>query len=475
MDLLNWFTLLFYFIQVAIVVVTALVVLMENRQPVKTMAWLMVLGFLPFVGFILYLFFGKNTRKEKYISKHSLDLLTRQSMSHFAEQSQLRIPEEHAELVRQFANQRVALPFNDNELEVYTDGYAFFPALIRAIRSAKYHVHLITYIFDDDALGQLLADTLIDKVREGVVVRVIYDDVGCWRVRDRFFKRMRKEGVKVHSFMPVRFPSMTSKVNYRNHRKICVVDGKVGFIGGMNIAQRYVKGDRRPWRDTHLKIVGGAVYGLQTAFLTDWYFVNQTMIEEEHLFPRLGERKANGCLVQIVTSDPTSQWPELMQGYVRILLEAKRYVYLETPYFLPTDPVLFALRTCALAGVDVRVVIPKKGDSKLVSWASRSFLDEVIEAGVKIYLYEKGFNHSKLLVCDDKLCSCGSANVDFRSFENNFEANAFIYDKETVAKVRQIFANDMKDCVLLSPESFRSRSFFERLWESLLRLLSPLL
>ena len=184
---------------------------------------------------------------------------------------------------------------------------------------------------------------------------------------------------------------------------------------------------------------------------------------------------ANGCLVQIVTSDPTSQWPELMQGYVRILLEAKKYVYLETPYFLPTEPVLFAMRTCALAGVDVRVVVPQKGDSKLVSWASRSFLDEALEAGVKIYLYKTGFLHSKLLISDDKLCSCGSANVDFRSFENNFEANAFIYDKKTVEKVKQVFADDMKNCELLLPERFKGRPFLERLWESLLRLLSPLL
>ncbi len=475
MDLLSWFTLLLYFIQVIIVVITALVVLMENRQPVKTMAWLMVLGFLPFVGFILYLFFGKNTRKERYISKHSLDLLTRQSMTHFEEQNQLQIPENHMELIRQFANQKVALPFNDNEVEVYTDGYSFFPALLSAIHSAKKHIHLVTYIFDDDELGQLIADALIDKVKEGVKVRVIYDDVGCWRVSDRFFRRMKKEGVNICPFMPVRFPSMTSKVNYRNHRKICVIDGQVGFIGGMNIALRYVKGEKRPWRDTHLKIVGGAVCSLQTAFLTDWYFVNQTMIEEEDLYPYPKIKVFNECLVQIVTSDPISQWPELMQGYVRIILEAKKYVYLETPYFLPTEPILFALRTCALAGVDVRVILPRKGDSKLVSWASRSFLDEVLEAGVKIYLYESGFIHSKLLVCDDTLCSCGSANVDFRSFENNFEANAFIYDKETVSKFKQVFDNDMKECKLLPPELFKSRPFLERLWESLLRLLSPLL
>jgi len=476
MDTIDGLTLLVYLIQALVVVVMSVVLLMENRQPSKTMAWLLVLGFLPVVGVILFIFFGKDVRKEKYINQHSLDLISRQSMLHFAEQPDLEIPEIHAELVRQFANQKVALPFAYNDVEVYAEGYDFFPALLKDISNAKQHVHLVTYIFDDDALGQLVADTLIDKARQGVTVRVIYDDVGCWKVKDSFFERMRAEGVQVHAFMPVRFPALTSKVNYRNHRKICVIDGKVGFVGGMNIALRYVKGEnKRYWRDTHLRIEGGAVCGLQTAFLTDWFFVDQKLVAEKSFYPNLSIGGKNKCLTQIVTSDPTSQWPELMQGFVRILLEAKKYIYIETPYFLPTEPVIFALRASALAGVDVRVVVPRKGDSKLVTWASRSFLEDVIDAGVKIYLYQKGFNHSKLLVCDDNLCSCGSANIDFRSFENNFEANAFIYDKSTVATVKRVLDDDLSHSVLLDRERFHRRPFLERLWESLLRLISPLL
>ena len=476
MDSVNGFTLVIYLVQVVIVVITAVILLMENRQPSKTMAWLLVLGFVPIVGVLLFIFFGKDLRKEKYINQHSLDLISRQSMIHFAEQTNLEIPEKHVELVRQFANQKVAMPFAYNDVEVYAEGYDFFAALLKEISKARRHIHLITYIFDDDALGRLVADMLIDKARQGVTVRVIYDDVGCWKVKDSFFSKMKAEGVLVHAFMPVRFPALTSKVNYRNHRKICVVDGKVGFVGGMNIALRYIKGEKkRYWRDTHLRIEGGAVCGLQTAFLTDWFFVDQKLVVDKSYYPKISSMGKNLCLTQIVTSDPTSQWPELMQGFVRILLEAKKYVYIETPYFLPTEPVTFALRASALAGVDVRVVVPRKGDSKMVSWASRSFLEDVIDAGVKIYLYQKGFNHSKLLVCDDNLCSCGSANIDFRSFENNFEANAFIYDKKTVATVKKVLDDDLAQSVLLDVNRFRRRPFLERLWESLLRVIAPLL
>jgi cardiolipin synthase len=273
-------------------------------------------------------------------------------------------------------------------------------------------------------------------------VRVIYDDVGNFSVRQAFFERMREAGIDVHAFMPVRFPAFTSKINYRNHRKLCVVDGQVGFIGGMNIALRYVKGTEIPWRDTHLRIRGKAVFGIQTAFLLDWYFVDRSMVSGKAYFPEPEGVPRNGCLTQIVTSSPTSEWPELSQGYVRILMNARDYVYIETPDFMPTEPVLFALCTCALSGVDVRLVVPKRGETKWVGWASRSYYNEVLQAGVKIFLYEGGYNHSKLLVCDDTVCSCGSANVDFRSFENNFEANAFIYDADTVLSAQYIESTD---------------------------------
>lgn len=471
---IHWILLVIY---LAITIGGIVAVLMDNKQPEKTMAWILVLCFMPIVGIIFYLFFGQNTRKEKVISERSMDLLMKRSMLEFAEQENLHIPRRNRPLMKLFTNQNWALPFKDNEVSIFTDGYEFVSTLLYNIGQAQDHIHLDTYIIEDDPLGNFVADALIDKARQGVEVRLLYDDVGCWRVKDRFFNRMRAVGIQVYAFMPVRFPAFTGKVNYRNHRKLCVIDGKVGFIGGMNIALRYVKGTaRQTWRDTHLCIRGGAVYAIQRAFLVDWYFVSRTLVTDRRYYPPVDKTISNNCLTQIVTSSPVSPWPDIMQGYVRVLLQAHRYVYMESPYFLPTEPVLFAMRTAALSGVDVRLIVPRHGDAKLVEWASRSYLMEVIEAGVKVYLYEPGFNHSKILVSDDNLSSCGSTNIDFRSFENNFEANAFFFNEGMALRLKKVFLTDQAQSTLVDDVSyFIKRPFLQRLLESLVRLLSPLL
>ncbi|HEY9550712.1 MAG TPA: cardiolipin synthase [Prevotella sp.] len=462
---------------ILIVAVTMVRILMDNRQPEKTMAWMLVLLFLPIVGMVLYYFFGQNTRKERYISQHRLDQLTKRSMLEFAEQRNLVLPDNHKALMKLFANQSTSLPFKDNEADIYTNGYDFFLHLLHDIGQARHHIHLLTYIIADDPLGRLITDALIDKAKEGMEVRFIYDDVGCWRVPNSFFERMRNAGVDVHSFLPVRFPAFSGKVNYRNHRKLCVIDGRTGYIGGMNIALRYVKGTgKQAWRDTHLRVTGGVVYSIQRAFLVDWYFVDRTLITDRSYYPEGHKHISNNCIAQVVTSSPLSPWPDIMQGYMRVLLEAKHYVYMESPYFLPTEPILFAIRTAALTGVDVRLMIPLHSDAKLVEWASRSYLAGILEAGVKVYLYKEGFNHSKLLVSDDNLCTCGSTNVDFRSFENNFESNIFFYDAEMALRFKQVFFDDQEKSILLNElPNIRRRPFLSRLWESLTRLLSPLL
>lgn len=245
----------------------------------------------------------------------------------------------------------------------------------------------------------------------------------------------------------------------------------------MNFATRYVKGTgRQPWRDTMLHVTGGAVYGIQRAFLIDWYFVDRTLLSDRLYYPPVNPAINNNCLAQVVTSGPITEWPDIMQGYVRILLEARRYVYMETPYFLPTEPVLFAMRTAALAGVDVRLMIPRHSDSHIVEWASFSYLLEIIEAGVKVYLYESGFNHSKFLVSDDSISTCGSTNIDFRSFEHNFESSIFFYDEGMALRMKKVFLNDQTQCRTFN-EVFQGYhyTFLRRLWTSLVRLLNPLL
>ena len=313
----HWIVFVLYTI---LAVLAMLAVLMDNRQPAKTIAWLLVLSFVPVLGIILYIFFGQNLRRNRKMSQQKTDILTKRTMLGYVEQHDLIIPEKYRFIINQFSNQTYALPFKDNETDIYTDGHSFFLALLKEIGRAKNHIHIDTYIIDDDPLGRLITDALIDKAREGVEVRMIYDDVGSWKTKNRFFDRMRAAGIKVYPFMPVRFPAFTSKVNYRNHRKICIFDGTTGFIGGMNIAMRYVYGrNSQAWRDTHLRIRGNAVYGLQWAFLVDWYFLSREQITDRKYYPKQ-QTKHNGCLMQIVLGGPMTEWPVLEQGYVRILL-----------------------------------------------------------------------------------------------------------------------------------------------------------
>ena len=475
--MIGWKIILLSVYQI-VVILTIIHVVMDNRQPAKTMAWGLIIWFVPVAGIVLYLFFGVNTRKERFVSQRSLDQLSKRSMLEFVEQKDLRLPEEHRQLIDLFVNENFSLPFKDNSCQVYTDGYAFFPALLAAIARAKSHIHIDMYIFEDDALGMLVADALIDKAREGVEVRVIYDDVGCWQVSHRFFERMRDEGIEAVPFLPVRFPSFTSKVNYRNHRKLIIIDGLTGFVGGMNIALRYVKGTaQQPWRDTMIQVTGSGVCGLQRAFLVDWYFCDRTLISNRKYYPAsLSPLTSRAPLTQTVTSGPVTPYPEIMQGYVRIIHSARHYVYMETPYFLPTEPVLFAMKTAAAAGVDIRVLVPFRSDTRFVEWASRSYLREAVEAGIRVSLYTAGFLHSKLMVCDDSVATCGSTNVDFRSFENNFESNMFFYGEEMAARLRDVYLADERQSIPLSdmPERM-SPSFVKRLLESLVRMMSPLM
>ena len=469
---MNWNVILFSIYEV-IVILAIIHVILDNRQPAKTMAWALVIWFVPFVGIVFYLFFGINTRKERYVSDRTMNMLTKRSMLEFAEQQNLKLPERYKPLIDLFVNQNLSLPFKDNEVEVCLNGTEFFPSLLRDIAQAKSHIHIDMYIIADDALGLLVADALIDKAREGVEVRLIYDDVGCWNVKHRFFERMREEGIEAVPFMPVHFPQFTSKVNYRNHRKIIVIDGQVGYIGGMNIALRYA---RESWRDTMLRVTGGGVYALQRAFLVDWYFVDRSLLSDRKYYPSIADATlSNDTISQVVTSGPVTPYPEIMQGYVRIIMGARRYLYIETPYFLPNESVLFALKTAALGGVDVKVLCPMHSDARFVEWASRSYLREVVEAGVQVSLYKEGFLHSKLLVCDDAIATCGSTNLDFRSFENNFEANIFYYGEDVALKLKEVFLKDMEQSVLLTSVPSRvSRKIVVRLWESLTRMLSPL-
>lgn len=466
--------LAFRLVYLAVILFTIVIVLLDNRNPVKTMAWVLVLVFLPVVGLAFYFFFGRNTRKERLISKKGFSRLSKRPMAEYQAQEALGDFTGRNQLIPFFHRVSNALPFEGNDVQVFTDGYSMYQELFRRIAKAKHHIHLEFYIFENDAVGRLLRDLLIDKAREGVSVRLLYDDVGCWDVNPMFYDEMLCEGIEVRSFLKVRFPQFTSKVNYRNHRKLAIIDGKVGFIGGMNIALRYLKGvPWGVWRDTHVCLKGKAVYGIQTAFLTDWFAVDRTLLTSAQYFPKMDT--VGTSVAQIVTSDPVGEWHDIMLGLVKAISCAQRYIYVETPYFLPTEQVMAAFQTAALSGVDVRLMIPKKADAFITHKGTMSYLDELMKSGVKVYFYRAGFLHSKLWVADDEWASVGSTNLDFRSFEHNFEANAFFYDEKTVCTLKEIFLEDMKKCMTLSQKIWDKRSFKNKIVESVVRLLAPLL
>lgn len=456
-----------------VIVSTIIVVLLDNRSPVKTMAWILVLIFLPIIGFALYFFFGQNIRKKRLISRRIANQLTKDSIARLIESSAIA-PPRYKTLVSFFkkVNQATLLP--DSNLSIYTRGEDMLHGLIHDLTEARQHINLEFYIFEDDPVGNMVKDILIQKAGEGVKVKVLYDDVGCWNVPDRFFKEMRRAGIEIYSFLQVRLPFFTGKINYRNHRKIVIIDGRVGYVGGMNLALRYFRpGKLGLWRDTHLRVTGSAVHGLQRAFLIDWYFMDKSFKPTINYFP--ATLKTGNISMQIVTSEPVGPWRDIMLGLTKVITNAQKYFYVQTPYLLPTPTIMQALQTAALSGVDVRLMIPDKSDSWLVQLATRSYLDDILLAGVNVYVYRKGFLHSKLMVSDDSFCTVGSTNMDFRSFEHNFEINAFIYDVQTATQIKQIFLQDQRSCHKLSLRRWRRRPWRKRLLESVVRLLAPLL
>lgn len=484
----DFFSSAFYVTYMLTVLSTVVFVVLDNRNPVKAMAWILVLFFLPVTGLVLYFFLGRSNRKEKLISRKGYSRLIKRPRAAYQMQKSLNVGEDKSRIMSFFKKVNDALPFDGNKVCVFTEGSSMFLSLLRDIYNARHHIHVEFYILNDDAAGRMLRDALIYKSREGVKVRVLYDDVGCWKVDKDFYDLMMCEGIEVQGFLKVRFPVFTSKVNYRNHRKIVVIDGRIGYIGGMNIADRYLCGlSWGIWRDTHSRISGRAVYGLQTAFLTDWFAVDRSLITSSDYFPEItgeplsavscasGHSVREESVAQIVTSDPVSEWRDIMQGYVMSISGAMSYIYIQTPYLLPSEPVLTALQSSALSGVDVRIMIPQKGDSRIIHTGTMSYIDDMLKAGIKVYLYKKGFLHSKLMVCDDSLSTVGSTNMDFRSFEHNFEANAFFYDKETALTLKGIFCDDIKSCELLTRETWSLRPRMNKVMESVVRLFSPLL
>ncbi len=473
---IQWIVGLIFIILYAVTTISViLVIVAENRNPLKTISWVIVLLLAPGIGLLVYCFLGQDNRKLRVISRRAYKRIMKRSQEGKMPQDVCAVPTPYRPLVTLLTNSKQSSLLYGSEITVYTNGTDKFKDLMHELNLAKHHIHLQYYIFCDDEIGNQIKDILIAKAREGIEVRVLYDDVGCWNVKNKFFKEMKDAGIEVYAFLKVAFPIFTSKVNYRNHRKIVVIDGKVGFMGGMNIADRYVKGTNwGSWRDTHFKIRGKGVHGLQASFLIDWYVISKKLLNDKVYYPPAPIYNKDN-IMQIATSGPVGQWRTLLQAAIFMLSNAKKYIYIQTPYFLPTEGINQALQIAALGGVDVRLMLPERSDTRTANMATHSFLDEMIKAGVKVYFYKAGFLHSKLIVTDDELTCIGSANVDFRSFEHNFEINAFVYESAFATHMRKIFMHDLNSCEQVIPSKWFKRPLKQKLAESFMRLFSPLL
>lgn len=454
------------------------VLLLENRNPAKSLSWVLVLLFIPIIGLFFYLVLGQNLRKKKLISKKSIRRVTDRPVASF-DISQLDaslIENNQLNLIKMLYRNSEAAGYAFNKIEILSNGESTFDAVFDAIRNAKDHIHIEFFIFADDKISNQLRELLILKAKEGVRVRMIYDYWGSFDLSKRYLKSLRDAGVYVQSFLPFRFRFRfsSSKINYRNHRKLVIIDGTIGFTGGLNVADRYIYGDTLGrWRDTFISIEGSAVHGLQLLFMVDWYFVERKMLDNPRYFP--APQKFDDNLVQIVSSGPDSDWEAIMQGIASAIMSATKYVYIHSPYYMPTDVLSTCIEMAALSGVDIRLMIPIKSDSKFSYASTSSYLGHALEAGVRIFRYHKGFLHSKAIVIDDFISIVGSCNIDERSFTQNFEANAFIYEKKTALKLKKLFMSDIENCEELTLDVWTNRKRRQKLKESFARLFSPLM
>ncbi len=455
----------------------------HRTDPVKSLAWITVIALIPVAGMILYVVFGRNYRKEKIFSRkevkdlEQLEKLSREQLDYIHGNHRRPLPpvvEQNCDIITLLLNNNKALLTIKNRVKILNNGKETFAAILEALRAAEHSIHIEYYIFDNDRIGKKVSRLLMEKARQGVEVRFIYDDVGSWGLSRRFIGKLRAAGVHTGCFMPVAFPWLTSRVNYRNHRKIIVVDGQVGFTGGINIAERYVRGNHLGrWRDTHLQIEGEAVRMLQGVFMLDWYFVSGRQLDYQRYLP--ANTVTEESPMQIASSGPDSDWASIMQAFFAAITKARRHIHISSPYFLPNQAILTALKVAALSGIDVKVLIPSRSDSKIVYWATRSYIGELIEAGIKVYLYHRGFNHSKIVLIDGNFSSVGTANMDIRSFEDNFEVSAIMYDPAIAAELEGYFQKDLEGARQVTYEVWENRPVKHKIYESISRLFSPLL
>ena len=484
MQQLNWLLIaeICYFLLVLAVCIR---IVYDTRTSTKTLAYLLMAIFVPLAGIIIYFSFGINYRKRKMYSKklvedEALFAELQRRISYGSEKVIARWGDEdqgQQKIARLLVKDGMSPLTLKNEVKLLVNGEEKFPAVLEALQAARHHIHIAYYIYEDDEIGNTIKDILIQKAQEGVEVRFMYDDFGSNRIGRKLVPALKAAGVEAYPFYKIHFWLLANRLNYRNHRKMIIIDGQQAFVGGINISDRYANGEQTPlyWRDTHLMIRGSGIFYLQYLFFCDWNFCAETTLLPEQQYFRYPESDLPDTLVQIAASGPDSSRPTIMLSILEAIYAAREELLITTPYFIPGDGILDALTSAALGGVRVRLLVPGISDSIFVNLAAKSYYEDLLEAGVEIYRYKKGFIHAKTMVVDRSMAMVGTANMDYRSFELNFEVNAILYNTELATQLAAQFETDIQEADHLESARWLKRSRGKQLLEKTARLLSPLL
>ncbi|MCQ1538471.1 cardiolipin synthase [Methanocalculus taiwanensis] len=472
---------------IANIIFALTVIFIERKNPTATIAWLMALIFLPVIGFILYLFIGQTFHRDrmfrvkKEYDEKMTDLIESQKKELFNQQiSKLpTVSDAYKRMMLMLMDGNRALVTTDNEVRVFTEGNSKFNALLEAIRNAEDHIHLEYYILKDDDIGREVFAALTERAKAGLTVRFLGDGLGAAGPKSSFFSSYLEAGGKLAFFFPSLLHIRHPRINYRNHRKIAVIDGKLGFIGGFNIGDDYLGRvpEWAPWRDTAVMVEGHAVFSMQIRFILDWNYASKegTIEFSSRYFPEFNGSAEASLPMQVVSGGPDTYWNPIKESYLKLISLATESVYIQTPYFIPDESIMDALRMAALSGVDVRIMMPSKPDHFFVYWAGYSYIEQLLDAGVRAYTYDNGFIHAKTIVVDETAASVGSANWDVRSFRLNFETNAIMYDHQIAKELKEKYLLDLHVCSELTPDRFAALSLKIKIKKSVSRLFSPLL
>lgn len=469
-----WYFILIVYILLLLGLIFTIITDYDNRNPVKTICWIMVVIFIPLLGMLAYYVVGRNVRKKRSkFRKWREEFNLRNKSRYKIDRNDPIYKDSYKELKAIIFNLEESPVFSGNKIEVFPDGKSKFHRLLKDIDGAKEHIHIFYYAIGDDRIGNKLKNRLIDKAKAGIKVRLIYDGLGCNKTNQVYFKQMIEAGVEVETFLPLRFPRALRSINYRNHKKIVIIDGRMAYTGGINVKDEYLDGLKwGKWNDLHFKVDGPGAMGLQSVFLADWYYVSGQYLSSPGYYPSVGIMGESN--VQIVNAEPLGNHANIKEAMFTAITRARKYVYIETPYFIPTECLIRAIQTVAMSGIDVRLIMPKRSDNVNVQYASNSYVEELLRNKVKVYQYVEGFTHSKMIIIDDELVIAGSVNLDVRSLELLFETNLFIYDRNVAKTVKHIYLNDIADSKPVNLDDWMNRSRLTRFGEACFRLMSPL-